>query len=203
MAVRPLVAEAMLTMVSRVQGRVRAASVWPAHRSTTGWLSMVTATAAPTSPCRSKLSANASRTGRNRASQRPAMTPLTTSPRLPSNGPLEVGGQCTTPGGGALAFAVGQRATGGLDEEALGPDDLVALAAQALGDLGRGRPGQPPGLGEAGVEGRSHGLAGREAFQPAAQALLAGQDRPILGVGGIPGDRLVGAWPGHAVAVGR
>src|SRR5512132_1017891 len=145
---------ATLTIVSRVHRRVRAASAWPAHRSTTGWLSMVTATAAPTSPCAAKFSANASRTGRRRASQRPSMAPLTTRPGLGGTGRLQIGGQRTTPGNGSFAFAIGQGATGGLDEEALDPDHRVALATQALADLGGGRPGEPPGFGIAGVEGR-------------------------------------------------
>jgi hypothetical protein len=51
-----------------------------AHKSTTSRFSRVTATAAPTSPCAAKFSANASRTGRSLGSQRPAMATLTTRP---------------------------------------------------------------------------------------------------------------------------
>jgi hypothetical protein len=35
---------------------------------------------------------------------------------------LYLSDQLMTPGGGAVALAVGQRATGALDKEALGPD---------------------------------------------------------------------------------
>src|SRR6202158_5990577 len=61
-------------MVSRSHGRVRAASAYPPHRSTTGSPSTVTAKAAPTSPF-AKFRANASRTRPNRGAHSPCTRP--------------------------------------------------------------------------------------------------------------------------------
>src|SRR5262249_55597690 len=69
-------------MVSRRHGRVRAASAWPPHRSTTSRPPIVAAKDAPTSRPASKLAANVSRTAANRGSHSPSII------RLPGTGSL-------------------------------------------------------------------------------------------------------------------
>src|SRR5262245_3598823 len=81
----PLVVDATDTIVSLAHGRVRAASVNPPQRSTTGRPSTYPHTPAPTSPCLVKFSANAACTAAKRGSQRPwgSAVVVMIVPRLP------------------------------------------------------------------------------------------------------------------------
>src|SRR5262245_64925996 len=75
-AVIAFVVEKTLTMVSRCHGRVRAASAYPPHRSTTGRPSTVAANDAPTSRPASNAAANVSRTAANLGSHCPSIMGL-------------------------------------------------------------------------------------------------------------------------------
>src|SRR5262245_7985581 len=77
--------ENTFTRVSSRHGRVRPSSTQPPHKSTTRRPSMVTATAAPSSPRLRKFSANASRTPAKCASQLPEISGLGTG-RILSDG---------------------------------------------------------------------------------------------------------------------
>src|SRR4030095_8995024 len=72
-AVIAFVVEKTSTMVSRAQGRVRAASACPPHRSTTVLPSTVAANEAPTSRPASNEAANVSRTAANLGSHCPSI----------------------------------------------------------------------------------------------------------------------------------